>query len=53
MLIESIIKKTLSLLFTIDSIKNIKIYLSFNQIINHPNKNLAKKHNYILHEVVN
>jgi len=47
------IKKTLSLLFMIDSIKNIKIYSSLNQIINHPNKNLAKKHNYVLHEVVN
>ena len=47
------IKKDLSLLFMIDSIKNIKIYSSLNQIINHPNKNLAKKHNYVLQDVVN
>lgn len=26
----------------VDSIKNIKIYSSLNQITNHPNKNLAK-----------
>ena len=47
------IKKPLSLLFMIDSIKNIKIYSSLNQIINHPNKNLAKKHNCVLDEVIN
>lgn len=47
------IKKPLSLLFMIDSIKNIKIYSSLNQIIDHPNKNLAKKHNYVLEMVVN
>ena len=32
----------------IDSIKNIKIYSSLNQIINHPNK-----YNYVLNEIVN
>jgi hypothetical protein len=47
------IKKELSLLFMIDSIKNLKIYSSLNQIINHPNKNLVKKHNYVLKNVVN
>jgi len=47
------IKKELSLLFMIDSIINIKIYSSLNKITNHPNKNLAKKHNDVLHDVVN
>ena len=47
------IKKDLSILFMIDSIKNIKIYSSLNQITNHPNKNLAKKHNYVLQDVAN
>ena len=42
------LKKDVSLLFMIDHIGNIKIYSSLNQIINHPNKNLAKKHNDIL-----
>ena len=47
------IKKELSLLFMIDSIKNIKIYSSLNQITNVPNKNLAKKHDYVLKNVTN
>ena len=47
------IKKELNLFFMIDCIKNIKIYSSLNQITNHPNKNLAKKHNNVLHDVVN
>ena len=42
------IKKDISLLFMIEYIGNIKIYSSLSNIINHPNKNLAKKYNDIL-----
>jgi hypothetical protein len=37
------IKKDISLLFMIEYIGSIKIYSSLPNIINHPNKNLAKK----------
>lgn len=42
------IKKDISLLFMINYIDKIKIYSSLNDIIDHPNKNLAKKHDYVL-----
>ena len=42
------IKKDISLLFMISDIKDIKIYSALNDLIEHPNKNLAKKHDYIL-----
>ena len=42
------IKRDLSLLFMINDISDIKLYSSLNDIIEHPNKNLAKKHDYIL-----
>ena len=46
------IKRDISLLFMIEYIGNIKIYSSLSNIINHPNKNLAKKHNNILQIIV-
>jgi len=42
------IKKDISLLFMISDIKDIKIYSALNNLIEYPNKNLAKKHDYIL-----
>lgn len=42
------LKRDISLLFMINYIDEIKIYSSLNDIIDHPNKNLAKKHDYVL-----
>jgi len=45
------IKKDIILLFMIDHIAKIKIYSSLEDFIEHPNKNLAKKHDFILKEM--
>lgn len=41
-------KKNISLLFMINHISEIKIYSALNDLLEHPNKNLAKKHDFIL-----
>ena len=46
------IKKDISLLFMVDNINRIKIYSALENLIDHPNKNLAKKHDYILQILV-
>ena len=46
------IKKDISLLFMINNIGEIKIYSALENLIDHPNKNLAKKHDYILQILV-
>ena len=47
-----ILKRDVELLFMIDHINRIKLLSSLNQIIDHPNKNMAKKHSFILQEMV-
>ena len=39
------LKKDVSLLFMIEEFQNMRIYSSLNKFTNHPNLNLAKKHN--------
>jgi hypothetical protein len=46
------LKRNVELLFMIDYINRIKLFSSMNQIVSHPNKNLAKKHDSILQEMV-
>ena len=46
------IKKDISLLFMIDHIAKIKIYSALEDFIEHPNKNLAKKHDFILQQMI-
>jgi hypothetical protein len=46
------IKKDISLLFMINNIGEIKIYSALNDLLEHPNKNLAKKHDSILEIMV-
>ena len=46
------LKKDVELLFMINQINRTKLFSSLNEIISHPNKNMAKKHNFILEEMI-